>query len=186
MESLPNLKNLIKNKYNDLTGSKEVNRAFDIDRRNNKKEGNVLEDTKDQRIESYFSRINNIVKGDRGFELLKQKIYNAYLTKELDIPDSYFENIMRDSGHLGGWRNADEKQKQEYRKQNSEVLLEDQKSSLEEWLDYFKNPDSNYIPDEIKYYIFRNVVGMTEYNKDEKKFEKRSKGTVKKFPDLNH
>lgn len=186
MESFPNFKNLIKNKYNDLAGSKEVNRAFDVERRNEKKEGNILEDSKDQRIESYFSRLGNIVENDRGFELLKQKIYTKYLTKESDIPDTYFENIMRDSGHLGAWRYADDRQKQEYRKQNSEVLLEDQKSSLEEWLDYFKNSDSNYIPPEIKYYIFRNVINMTEYNKDEKKFEKRSKGTVKKFPDLNH
>ncbi len=186
MESLPNLKPLIKNKYNDLLGSKEVSRAFKVDRRNKKADGNTIEDIKDQRLEIYFSRLNNIVKDDRGFELLKQKVYNTYLTKEQDIPDSYYENIMRDSGHLGVWRDADDNQRQEYRKQNSEVLLEDQKSSLEEWLDYFKNTESNYIPDEIKYYIFRNVVNMTEYNKDEKKFDKKSKATVKKFPDLNH
>src|SRR3989344_8023327 len=76
------------------------------------------------------------------------------------------------------------------KRQNSEGVLDDQKSSLEQWVDYLALPDSNFTDDkplnrELKYWVFRNIIGLQEYDKEKKEFPKRSKGTIKQFPDIN-
>jgi hypothetical protein len=71
-------------------------------------------------------------------------------------------------------------------------VLNDQKSSLEQWVDYFGSSDSEYMPNELKYWVFRSVVGMQEMVKKKEgereyiEFPKRSRGTVRPFPDINH
>ncbi|MCC6323705.1 hypothetical protein IT400_02845 [Candidatus Nomurabacteria bacterium] len=178
--------NFLNKKYQDLPGSKEASRAFAVARGKEKKEGSILADTKENRIIAYLSRLDAVAKDERGGELLKNKILNEYVTRYEEIPESYFENIIRDSGKLGDWNTYTPKQKEEEKRQNSEAVLDDQKSSLEEWVDYFKSDDSKDISNTLKYWIFRNLVKLGEYDKDKKEFPKRSRGTVLKFPDLNH
>ena len=69
---------------------------------------------------------------------------------------------MREQGQLGDWQEADENKKDEIKRQNSEGVLGDQRSSLEQWIDYFASSDSKYIPRELKYWIFRNIEGLQE------------------------
>ena len=193
MEKIPKNPQFLDKKYQDLAGSKEVSRAvLDV----KKREGGKIPHIRDERIEVYLERLekyfgykndNEYIKGDeRGFELLKNKILDKYVTKYKEIPESYYENIIRDSGRLGDWQHMDDEQKETFRAQNSEAVLADQRASLEEWIDYMSLKDSAYIPSELKYFIIRNVVQMSEYDKEKKTFGKRSVGTVQKFPDLNH
>lgn len=72
----------------------------------------------------------------------------------------------------------------ELREQATEVIIADQKSSLDNWVDYLASSDATY-PDWLKYWTIRSVLGMGEYDKEKKSFAKRSKGTVKPFPDIN-
>ena len=83
-----------------------------------------------------------------------------------------------------GTDNLKEDQEKERRNQ-SEAVLSDQESSLEQWIDYLASGDSSYMPDYIKYWVFRNVIDLQEYDKEKNEFPKRSKGTVKMFPDIN-
>ncbi len=164
---------------------------------------------KEERIEAYLDRLESIFensmgfgkeKGDKGgFELLKYKILEKYITKFEEIPESYWkvqEEEARKRGEGGDWGRATPNQKQEVRQKHAEVVLADQRASLEQWLDYFALPDSNYMPKEIKYWVFRNILNLKELvktetekpdgSKEEKiEFPKRSKGTVSPFPDLN-
>jgi len=170
-------------KYQDLAGSEEVERSVKKARR----KGESLY-TREERINTFMSWINKLYKNRRGFEFLKQKILDEEVTKPEEIPESYWrlqENIMREQGQLGDWNNASEEQKSEIKKQNSEGVLDDQRASLEEWLEYFHLEDSDYIPPMIKYWIFRNIIKLQEFDKNKHEFPKRSKGTVKMFPDLN-
>ena len=178
------MENFLNRKFPDLPGSKPVERAV-IQAR---KKGESPYD-RGERIEAYITRLNVLFKDERSFALLKKKILNEYVTKMEDIPESYWklqENIMRERGELGDWNNASEEEKMEIKKQNAEGALDDQKSSLEQWLDYFASSDSNYIPDDIKYWLFRNILKLQEFDKEKKEFPKRSKGTIKQFPDINH
>ncbi|MFA6463797.1 MAG: hypothetical protein WCV55_02225 [Candidatus Paceibacterota bacterium] len=188
----PNFNNpeFLDKKYPDLAGSKPVARAVEKSR-----EQGESPHTRAERVDAYLDRLEKVFnaqneKGeDRGFELLKYKILDEYVTKPEEIPESYWklqENIMRERGQLGDYQNASEEQKSEMKRQNSEGVLSDQKSSLEQWLDYFHSSDSAYITRELKYWIFRNITKLQEFDKERKEFTKRSKGTVKQFPDINH
>lgn len=182
-------------KYQDLPGSKPVERAV----QKVKRKGEKVSYERSERIEAYLDRLEDIVKnpsgfgkekGDRGgFELLKYKILKKYVTKPGDIPESYWklqEKIMRDRGQGGDWERATKEQKEELKKENSEGVLADQRSSLEQWIDEFASGDLDYVPRHFKYWVFRNILGLQEYDKKKKEFPKRSKGTIKQFPDINH
>ncbi|MCX6720029.1 MAG: hypothetical protein NTV36_02885 [Candidatus Staskawiczbacteria bacterium] len=56
--------------------------------------------------------------------------------------------------------------------------------SLDAWVDYFGSDDATY-PNWLKYFAFRGVTKLAEYDKEKKEFKKRSKGTTGLFPDIN-
>jgi len=190
-----NPEKFIVSKYPDLPGSKPVERAVQKEIR----QGEKGPSTKEERIEAYLDRLENFFKDPEKFEHLKYQILQKYTTRFEEIPESYWksqEEEMRKRGEGGDWLRASPEQKLEVRQKHAEAVLADQRASLEQWLDYFSLPDSNYIPKEIKYWIFRNVANLKELVKIETQkldgtkeerieFPKRSKGTVSPFPDLN-
>ena len=64
------------------------------------------------------------------------------------------------------------------------ALVEEQKNSLDNWVDYLASPDATY-PDWLKYWAIRNVLSLSSYDKDKKVFPKRTDNTTNTFPDLN-
>ena len=127
-------------------------------------------------------------------EVFKKKILDSNTTHYKDIPESYWksyeQNIIRATGQLGDWEGMSPDQQEQWKRMYVETLLVDQHASLEEWLDYFLSNDSSDIPDALKYWAFRSITQLREHEKEEGetrvKFSRRSKGSVKKFPDLNH
>lgn len=172
-------------KYPDLPGSKPVERAV----QKKIQEGEKGSQTKEGLVEAYLDRLEEFFKTPEKFNRLKYKILEKYVTKYEEIPESYWklqERIIRKRGEGGDWAEATEEQKEELKKQNAERVLSDQRASLEQWIDYFASPDSEYIPKNLKYWILRNVIGLQEYDKEKKEFSRRSKGTIKQFPDINY
>ncbi len=140
-----------------------------------------------EQIQNYLDRFTEIIerknpeKREQGIEALKKVLYNQCVIKPEEVPEAYFESqrrIAREQGH--GDVEIGEAQKE----QLTEVIIADQESSLDTWVDYLSSPDATY-PDWLKYFAMRNVVGMGEFDKESKQFTKRSKGTTKPFPDLN-
>ncbi|MEK7084808.1 MAG: hypothetical protein AAB932_06240, partial [Patescibacteria group bacterium] len=127
-------------------------------------------------------------------EVFKKKILDSNATSYKDIPQSYWksyeQNIIRATGQLGDWEGMSLDQQEQWKRTYVETLLIDQRASLEEWLDYFLSNDSSDISDTLKYWAFRSITQLQEHEKEEGethvKFPRRSKGSVKKFPDLNH
>ncbi len=139
------------------------------------------------RIQNYLDRFNEILerededKRERGMEALKRVLHDKFVIKPEEIPEGYFENqqrIAREQGH------GDIDITDEARGQLAEVIVADQESTLDNWIDYLASPDATY-PDWLKYYAVRSILGMGEFDKERKQFAKRSKGTTKPFPDLN-
>ena len=115
-------------------------------------------------------------------DLLKQFYYRKYVIKEEDIPESYFEHqkeiyLERGYGHV----EFTEKDKHEM----VLPIINDQKKSLDVWIDYFVSSDSSYIPMWAKYWAFQGMLSLGNYDKKNKTFSKRSKGTTSPFVDLN-
>ena len=115
-------------------------------------------------------------------DLLKQFYYRKYVIREEDIPESYFEHqkeiyLERGYGHV----EFTEKDKREM----VLPIINDQKKSLDVWIDYFVSNDSSYIPMWAKYWAFQGMLSLGNYDKKNKTFSKRSKGTTSPFVDLN-
>ncbi len=175
--------NFLKKKY-DLHKSPEVDSA--TDRTEARRSEKVPQDPA-ARIQNYLDRFKEITertdpnKRERGMQAFKYVLHDYFVIKPDEIPESYYDNqqrLAREQGH------GDIEITDEMREQLSEVIISDQESTLDNWVDYLSSNDATY-PDWLKYYAFRSVLGMGDYDKEQRQFTKRSKDTVKPFPDLN-
>ncbi|MFA6565583.1 MAG: hypothetical protein WCT48_02455, partial [Candidatus Paceibacterota bacterium] len=177
------MEHFLDKKYPDLAGSREVYRAAKKARKRGEKPYK-----RDELIDSYIRRFGAIFRDPRGFARLKRLIMDEYITRLEDISEGYWalqENIMAKQGRLDDWQNMSDEEKNEFKRKNSKDVLADQSLSLERWVDYLASPDAGYIPDDLKYWVFRSIVKMQEFDKETGEFGKHSKGTVKLFPEIN-
>lgn len=174
----------LKAKYADLHTSPEVDR---VAKRTKAKTGEKVPHKPEARIQNYLDYLKEIIEIEDAREReeklrkIKQVLYDAYVIKPDDVPESYWENqrrLAREQGH------GDIEVTDELRDQQIEVIVADQCSSLDTWVDYLSSGDAPY-PDWLKYWSVRSVLGMGEYDKEKHAFTRRSKGTVKPFPDLD-
>ncbi len=142
-------------------------------------------DSKNEKIRKYLKRIEDVHKHvlDRNkLSFLKNFYYRKYVIKKENITDKYFEHLKqiyleRGYGHV----TYTETQKE----QEKEVIINDQKKSLDTWIDYFVSEDSNMYPMWFKYYAFLSVVKLGSFDKANNTFNKRTENTIAIFPDLN-
>lgn len=190
---MENFGNFLDKKYSDLAGSKPVERAAQKQGR----QGENIPHLREERVDAYIDRLEDIIKDERGFGLLKYKVLEKYVTKPEDVSEKYWENQEAEERKMGkgaDWDRAkgDSEMLAKFKQEHLETVLNDQRSSLEQWVDYFGSSDSEYVPSELKYWVFRSVLGMQELVKKKDgereyiEFPKRSRGTVKPFPDINH
>ena len=146
-------------------------------------------DKKRDRILKYFERLESVhnqvaqSKNKNAEKLLKSFYYNLYVIKPEDIPNSYFEHeiqILRDRGY------GDIELTPERKKTITNQIIEDQKHSLDQWIEYFlyDEESENY---EIweKYWVFQGIQILGKYDKERGKFSKRDKHTTYPFPPVD-
>lgn len=73
---------------------------------------------------------------------------------------------------------------EEQLERRGEIAVGDLESSLDQWITYLSDPNEPY-PMWFRYYAFRNILNLAEYDKTKQEFPKRSKGTFKLFPDVD-
>ena len=151
------------------------------------KTGAKVTERPEERIQNYLDYINDSLdpkdphRREEKLGRFKQTLYDKNVIKPDEVPETYFNTqrrLAREQGH-GAVEITDEN-----RRQLTEVIITDQKSSLDNWVDYLASPDAAY-PDWLKYWAIRSILGMGEYDKEKKQFGKRRKDTVKPFPDLD-
>ena len=142
-------------------------------------------DDKYQKIEKYMKRLEDVTKRvserDR-ISLIKMYYYKKYVIKEQNVPESYFrkqEKIALDRGY--GHVKYDE----ETKKQEIEHIINEQKASLDMWLDYFFSKDTDMYPTWFKYYVFQGMLKLGYFDKEKNSYTKRTESTVKPFIELN-
>lgn len=134
------------------------------------------------RIEKYLSRLEEIfdtkdeAKRERRINWLKNKLYDNFVIKLENIPATYFDLQKK----------IDRERGKEPRSEKSlaKTVVADQKSSMNQWIDYLGSKDAMY-PNYLKYFAFRGVLELGKYDKERKKFLKRSKDTANPFIELN-
>ena len=197
----------LRKKFADLHTSPE---SLSATRRMEARDGEKVSQKPEARISNYNHRFQEILnrkdegKRQRGIEALKKIMHRQHVIKPEDIPQSYWNKqaeIIISQGRKaelreGGVREERFIDKQgnektnyifpdEMRRQNTEVIIADQTSTMDNWLNYLTSHDAEAYPDWSKYWSFRSMLGLSTYDKEKKRFGKRSKDTVAPFPDLN-
>ena len=143
-------------------------------------------DKKRERLLNYFNKLEKIhkrvseSKNKSDEKLLKGFYYDLYVIKPEDIPESYFQNqvkLARERGY-GNIRLTNED-----RKRMTDQVIEDQKHSLDKWIEYFLyDEESKSYEMWEKYWVFQGLQNLGKYDKKTYKFSKRDKTTVYPFP----
>lgn len=143
-------------------------------------------DKKLDRLIKYFERLEEVHKkvseSKRKSDemMLKNFYYNLYVIKEENIPESYFRNrvrILRERGYGNIEINDVEK------RQIANRIIEDQKKSLDKWIEYFLyDEESKSYEMWEKYWVFQGIQSLGKYDKETGKFSKRDKSTTYPFP----
>ncbi|OGE65620.1 hypothetical protein A3B49_02945 [Candidatus Daviesbacteria bacterium RIFCSPLOWO2_01_FULL_40_24] len=148
------------------------------------------------RIQNYLDRLHGVInppklleghdnfdRQERNVTLLKHGLHRDFVTKPETIPESYYDAIKRKHKEEG---HGDIEIPPVNRQELAQTIVEDQKRSLDLWIDYLVSDDAKY-PDWLKYFAFRSVLGMGNYDKNRGVFNERTRGgrTTAPFPELN-
>lgn len=197
----------LKGKYKDLHNSPE---AVSSAKRKELRTGEKVPQKPEAQIANYLSRFREILdrkdegKRQRGIEALRKIMHRQHVIKPENIPQGYWNSqaeIIINQGRKADLQEGgvhEEKYTdtkgnerinyifpEELRSQNIEVIIADQKSTMDNWLNYLSSHDAEAYPDWAKYWSFRSMLGLSTYDKEKKHFAKRRKDTVAPFPDLN-
>lgn len=170
-------------KIPDLQTSPEVSDA--VEKRERQTKEKVPNDPA-ERIEAYTARLEKVFLNkdervrERNIDMLRGKIYDTFLIKRENVPESYFELQQRVARERG---QAVETIPPHVREQMIDTAIEDQKASLNSWIEYLSSDDAVY-PSWYKYFVFRNVTKLSQFDKELGKFKTRTDSTVAPFPDI--
>jgi hypothetical protein len=170
-------------KIPDLQTSPEVEKAVTKQEQNT---GEDLPNDPNERIQAYMDRLENVFLNPnlevrrRNLELFRPSIHNAYIIKPENVPESFFtlqQRVARERGQ------AVETIPENVREQMIATIIEDQKASLDSWLSYLTSEDAVY-PPWFKYFVFRNILKLSQFDKELGKFKSRTETTTAPFPDI--
>ena len=165
---------MISKVYTNLHNSDRVLRASNVS------------DKKRERLLKYFERLEELhnkvskTKSVNGEKLLKSFYYDLYVIKPENIPESYFQNQIR-LARERGYGNIE--LTEEDNRGMTEEVIDDQKKSLDKWIEYFLyDEESKSYEMWEKYWVFQGLQNLGKYDKETGKFSKRDKSTVYPFP----
>src|SRR3990167_8813963 len=182
----------LKEKYN-LHTSSEVEKAAE---HTQKRTGEKVPQNPEARIQNYLNRLERLVLdpdkeqkkkmfGDEprpsALSLLREMVMNKYVRpnkeKMAEGAARVEERAAREMGieaHYG----------EEELAQRGEIAVGDLEKSLDEWIKYLSDANEPY-PIWFRYYVFRNILDLGDYDKDKGEFTKRSEGTIRLFPEVD-
>lgn len=180
--------NLLKNKYN-LHNAKEVKAA---EKHTDKK----IPNNPDDQIQNYLDRLERLTMDKEGKqkrkmlngeqrpralfllrEMLMKKHVRSNKEKMAEGAARVEERAARDLGIQANYGDQEIEQR-------GNIAVEDLEKSLDNWITYLTDANESY-PTWFRYYVFRNILNLSDYDKDKGEFPKRSQGTAKLFPDID-
>ena len=168
-------------KYN-YEGEKFLAKLYtDMHLRKEVEHSSLKSDKKNEKIRKYLEREEMIHQKaiERGkLDLLKNAYYDKYVIKE--VPEKYLEFLDKNQFDLIGYHLTEE-QKEEQKK----VIIEDQKKSLDNWINYLTSEDARFYPWWAKYWAFQGMLKIGAYDNENGIYGKRDETTVAPFIELN-
>ena len=139
-----------------------------------------------ERLLDYFNRLEEVhkrvaeSKSKTGENMLKNFYYDLYVIKPENIPEAYFQNQVRIARERGMGNIT---LTEEDRKRYADAAIEDQKLTLDKWIDYFLYDEEGKSWEMWeKYWVFQGLQSLGKYDRETKKFAKRDDTTVYPFP----
>lgn len=180
----------------------KLNQSTEVDaaaRRAEVLSGDKVPQKIESRIQNYLDRLHFILnnedpqKRDRARGLVRQMLHNEYLVTPDQIVDYRLrtdQRIARQQGY-GNIEITPDVRRHAYTElaEIIEETTDKQTESLDVWMDYLLSEDAAY-PDWFKYYAFRNILGLTAYDRHNGEFPRRPTNganwtTLREFPELN-
>lgn len=180
-------------KIPELQQAEEVQSAVD------KKErltGEDLPNNPTERIEAYLDRLEHLIldpskeqkrrtldgeSRPRALSLLREMVMNKYVRsnkqKLAEGAARVEERAAREMGinaHYG----------EQELEQRGDIAVEDLEKSLDQWIMYLSDANEPY-PTWFRYYVFRNILDLGDFDKDKGEFARRSQGSTRLFPDID-
>ena len=133
-----------------------------------------------ENISSYIDRLEKIFKKIQNNPIyinrIKQLFYDKYIIKKENIPNKN-QNQTR--------YKRKRKNEEQLNLIHQEQVINDQKASLDTWLDYFISKESDHIPMWAKFWTFQGMIKLGTYNKISMQYNKREKNNTGVFAELN-
>ena len=148
---------------------------------------------KKERLEKYLDKLdrvqNKALSKEEHVDTIKRLYYDKYVIKPENIPDSYFKALegrylAEGHGHHN-LVNPDNEIDRQLKEQHINVIIREQKDSLDAWLDYFFSEDSDYLPMWAKVWAFQGMLNIGNLNKEKDGYGRRSNTSVNPFVSLD-
>lgn len=180
--------NFLEQKYQDLHNSRPVERAVKIT-------GEKIYD-KDEKIEAYLDRLEELIfdpkkeqkrqmfgkdSRPRALFLLREMVLDKYVRSN---QDKKTEGAVRTEERAARDLGMNIEYGDEQRNQRQEILMKDLEKSLDAWISYLSDNNEPY-PMWFRYYVFRNILNLGDFDKDKGEFRERSQGSAYLFPDID-
>lgn len=185
----------LKQKYPNLHNTPEVKSAT---RNTEARTGEKVPQNPTERIQNYLDRLERLILDPkkeqkisridrklpdrpRALSLLREMIMNEYIRpNKSKLAEGAAMVEERAARQLGIDMRYEEAQLEE----RGAISVKDLEGSLDQWISYLSDANEPY-PTWFRYYAFRNILELGEYDKDKQEFPKRSPGTNRLFPDID-
>jgi len=182
----------LKKKY-DLHNTPEVELSA---KRTEKRTGEKVPSDPEARIQNYLDRLERLVfdsgkeqknknigtdSRPRALSLLREMVMEKYVRankEKMAVGAARVEE--RAARELGVEAHYGEQELD----QRGEIAIVDLEKSLDNWISYLSDANESY-PTWFRYYAFRNILGLGDYDKDKDEFTKRSQGSTRLFPEID-
>ena len=184
--------NFLKKKY-DLHNAPETEAAAE---RAEKRTGEQVPQNPEARIQNYLNRLERLAldpdkkqsrkmfEGEsrpRALSLLREMVMNKYVRpNKAKMAEGAARVEERTARELGIQAHYGEQEIE----QRGEIAIADLEKSLDNWISYLSNTNEPY-PTWFRYYVFRSILDLGDYDKDKGEFAKRSLGSTRLFPDID-
>ncbi len=182
----------LKKKY-DLHKAPEVEKAA---QRTEKKTGEKVPQNPDSRIQNYLDRLERLVldpekkqkrkmmgasERPQALFRLREMVMNKYVRPN---KEKMAEGAARVEERAARELGMEARYGEQELEQRGQIAVKDLEKSLDNWISYLSDTNESY-PTWFRYYAFRNVFDLGDYDKDKKEFTKRSQGTARLFPEID-
>ena len=184
--------NFLKQKYN-LHNAPEVKKTAE---RTEAKTGERVPQNPADQIQNYLNRLEKLVldpdkkqkrkmigneQRPRALSMLREMIMNKYVRQN---KEKMAEGAARVEERAAREMGIEVDYNEEALEQRGEIAVTDLEKSLDNWISYLSDMNEPY-PTWFRYYAFRNVLDLGDYDKDKGEFTKRSQGSTRLFPDID-